>query len=177
MFAGDVDVAAVYGAVMPLGFENVVVCEQHAADDSENDEEDASASVFSGSRRRPLAGEQWCAVVVGEGHGHGVRHAAAGRRGGAHIHAGHIVAAVIHGVYVYVVCRRLLRSWRSLDNALRCGCAGLAGDYENGPWAQVYCIIIAGGRFRAIGFVSDDETCKARRNSLEMILKSKREER
>lgn len=23
--------------------------------------------------------------------------------------------------------------------------AGLAGDYGNGPWAQVYCIIIAGG--------------------------------
>jgi hypothetical protein len=48
-----------------------------------------------------------------------VRHAAAGRGGGAHVHAGHVVAAVIHGVFVYVVCRRLLRSWRSLDNALR----------------------------------------------------------
>lgn len=74
---------------MPLGFEDVVVCVQHAADDSKDDEEDASASVFSGSRRRPLAGEEWGAVVVGEGHGHGVRHAAAaaGRRGVAHVHA------------------------------------------------------------------------------------------
>ena len=75
------------GAIVPFGFENVVVCVQHAADDSENDEEDASAIVFSGGRGRPLAREEWCAVIIGEGHGHGVRHAAAGRRGGAHVHA------------------------------------------------------------------------------------------
>lgn len=90
MFASDVDVATVDGAIMPLGFEDVVVRVQHAADDSEDDEEDAGASVFSGSRRRPLVGEERCGVVVGEDHGHrhGMRHAAAaGGRGGVHVHA------------------------------------------------------------------------------------------
>ena len=87
VFASDVDVAAVDGAIMPLGLEDVVVRVQHAADDSEDDEEDASACVFSGSRGRPLAREEWCAVIIGEGHGQGMRHAAAVRRGGTHVHA------------------------------------------------------------------------------------------
>ena len=104
------DVSAVNSTIMPLGLNDVVVCDQHAADYGKNDEEDAGAGIASGCGRRPLAGEEWSAVVVGEGHGHGVRHAAAGRRGGAHIHAGHVVAAVIHGVYVYVVCRLILWS-------------------------------------------------------------------
>jgi hypothetical protein len=89
-----------------------------------------------------LAGEEWCAVVVGEGHGHRVRHAAAGGRGVARIHAGHVVAAVIHGVYVYVPCRWLLGSWRFLDNALRCECTGLAGNYVNGPWHRCTMLLL-----------------------------------
>lgn len=84
--ASNVDVPAVDGAIVPLGLDDVVVCDQHAADDGEDYEEDASARVLSGSRRRPLTGVEWSAVVVGEGHRHGVRHAAAGR-GVAHAHA------------------------------------------------------------------------------------------
>ena len=32
-----------------------------------------------------------------------------------------------------------------LDDALLCVCAGLAGCYNNRIWAQVYCVLIAGG--------------------------------
>lgn len=84
--SGDVDVPAVNVAVVPLGLNDVVVCDQHAADNGEDNQEDAGASVASGGGRCPLAGEERRAVVVGEGHGHGVRHAAGGR-GGPHVHA------------------------------------------------------------------------------------------
>jgi len=76
------DVAPVHSAVVPLGLDNVVVCDKHATDDGQDDQENASAGIASGCRWCPLGGEEWCAVVVCEGHGHRVRHAAAAGGGG-----------------------------------------------------------------------------------------------
>jgi hypothetical protein len=80
--ARDVNIAAVDGTVVPLGLDDVVVCDQHAANDGEDDEEDASAGVLAGGGGRPLAREERRAMVVGEGHRH-----TAGRGGGVHVHA------------------------------------------------------------------------------------------
>ena len=68
------DVAAVHGAVVPLSLDDVVVRDEHATDDGQDDEEDACAGIASGGGWCPLDGEERCAVVVCEGHGHGVGH-------------------------------------------------------------------------------------------------------
>jgi hypothetical protein len=49
---------------------DVVIRDKHATDDGQYDEEDASAGIASGCGWCPLCGEEWCAVVVCEGHGH-----------------------------------------------------------------------------------------------------------
>jgi hypothetical protein len=80
--ARDGDVASVDGAVVPLGLDDVSVRDKHATDDGQYDEEDACAGIASGCGWRPLGGEERCAVVVCEGHGHGVGHAGHAAAGG-----------------------------------------------------------------------------------------------